>query len=175
MKGYSSWNVLREGLRCAVIGAAALSVLSCKSTSSLQENRTVDRKDSLRQTVTKVITYEPVPKTQTSLTLDADRLLSLSRLPEGIGFTAHDGRLSLHAESDGKGGVNITAQHEGESQKVITEEKDVTNRIRDEAESQLEEVKETRPGVQGWLTGTALTLLGIFLIWQLIKYYLSKH
>ena len=175
MKGYSSWNVLREGLRCAVIGAAALSVLSCKSTSSLQENRTVDRKDSLRQTVTKVITYEPVPKTQTSLTLDADRLLSLSRLPEGIGFTAHDGRLSLHAESDGKGGVNITAQHEGESQKVITEEKDVTNRIRDEAESQLEEVKETRPAAQGWLTGTALTLLGIFLIWQLIKYHLSKH
>ena len=149
MKGYSSWNVLREGLRCAVIGAAALSALSCKSTSSLQENRTVDRKDSLRQTVTKVITYEPVPKTQTSLTLDADRLLSLSRLPEGIGFTAHDGRLSLHAESDGKGGVNITAQHEGESQKVITEEKDVTNRIRDEAESQLEEVKETRPAAQG--------------------------
>lgn len=173
MKGYSSWNVLREGLRCAVIGAAALSVLSCKSTSSLQENRTVDRKDSLRQTVTKVITYEPVPKTQTSLTLDADRLLSLSRLPEGIGFTAHDGRLSLHAESDGKGGVNITAQHEGESQKVITEEKDVTNRIRDETVSN--ELKETRPGVQGWLTGTALTLLGIFLIWQLIKYYLSKH
>ena len=175
MKGYSSWNVLREGLRCAVIGAAALSALSCKSTSSLQENRTADRKDSLRQTVTKVITYEPVPKTQTSLTLDADRLLSLSRLPEGIGFTAHDGRLSLHAESDGKGGVNITAQHEGESQKVITEEKDVTNRIRDEAESQLEEVKETRPAAQGWLTGTALTLLGIILIWQLIKYHLSKH
>ncbi|MFR1956161.1 hypothetical protein [Phocaeicola coprophilus] len=122
-----------------------------------------------------MITYEPVPKTQTSLTLDADRLLSLSRLPEGIGFTAHDGRLSLHAESDGKGGVNITAQHEGESQKVITEEKDVTNRIRDEAESQLEEVKETRPAAQGWLTGTALTLLGIILIWQLIKYHLSKH
>lgn len=113
--------------------------------------------------------------TQTSLALDADRLLLLPTLPEGVGLTAHDGRLSLRAESDGKGGVNITAQHEGEERKVIQEEKTTSNRIRDEAESQLEEVKETRPGVQGWLTGTALILLGIFLIWQLIKHYLSKH
>lgn len=47
------------------------------------------------------------------------------------------------------------------------------HRIRDETVNS--EVKETRPAAQGWLTGTALTLLGIILIWQLIKYYLSKH
>lgn len=175
MNAYLNWNALRAGLLCAVIGAVALSVQSCKSTSSLQENRTAVRKDSLTQTATKVTTYEPVPITQTSLALDADRLLLLPTLPEGIGLTAHDGRLSLRAESDGKGGVNITAQHEGEERKVIQEEKTTSNRIRDEAENQLEKVKETRHGVQGWLTGTALTLLGIFLIWKLIKYYLSKH
>ncbi len=113
--------------------------------------------------------------TQTSLALDADRLLLLPTFPEGVGLTAHDGRLSLRAESDGKGGVNITAQHEGEERKVIQEEKTTSNRIRDEAESQLEEVKEKHPGFLSWMGGTIIAGLLLFLIWKLIRKYLSKH
>ena len=175
MNAYLNWNALRAGLLCAVIGAVVLSVQSCKSTSSLQENRTAVRKDSLTQTATKVTAYEPVPMTQTSLALDADRLLLLPTFPEGVGLTAHDGRLSLRAESDGKGGVNITAQHEGEERKVIQEEKTTSNRIRDEAESQLEEVKEKHPGFLSWMGGTIIAGLLLFLIWKLIRKYLSKH
>lgn len=174
MNAFSNWNALRAGLLCAVIGVIALSVQSCKTTGSLQENRTAARKDSLTQTETKVTHYEPVPMTQTTLALDADRLLLLPALPEGIGLTAHDGRLSLRAESDGKGGVNITAQHEGEERKVIQEEKTTSNRIRDEAESSVEEVKESRPGFQSWIGGTIIAGIVIFLLWKLIKRYL-KH
>ena len=169
MNAYSFWSALRAGLLCAVIGAAALSAQSCKSTRSLREGRTAVRKDSLRQSVRRETVYEPVPTTQTGLALTADRLLELPRLPEGFGVTAHDGRLSLRAESDGKGGVNITARHDGESRKVVTEEETTSNRIRDEAETVVEEVKEKTPAAGGWLKEAALGLLAILLAMIAIK------
>lgn len=174
MNAYSFWSALRAGLLCAVIGAAALSAQSCRSTSSLRESRTAVRKDSLRQSVRRETVYEPVPTTQTCLALTAGRLLELPRLPEGFGVTAHDGRLSLRAESDGKGGVNITARHDGESRKVVTEEETTSNRILGEAETGVEEAEEKTPDAGGWLKEAALGLLAILLAVIAIKYKLKN-
>lgn len=105
--------------------------------------------------------------------MDADQLLNLAKLPEGIGFSYRNDGLNIDVKSDGEGGVNVTATADSIGRQVTTTRTETDHRIRDETVNS--EVKETRPGVQGWLTGTALILLGIFFIWQLIKYYLSKH
>jgi hypothetical protein len=97
--------------------------------------------------------------------------LNLSKLPAGFGLSYRNDGLSIDIQSDGEGGVNVTATADSTGRQVTVTRTETDHRIRDETN----EVKETRPGVQGWLTGTALILLGIFLIWQLIKYHLSKH
>ena len=104
--------------------------------------------------------------------MSAEQWLNLSKLPAGFGLSYRNDGLSIDIQSDGEGGVNVTATADSTGRQVTVTRTETDNRIRDETVSN--EVKETRPGVQGWLTGTALTLLGIFLIWQLIKRYL-KH
>ena len=105
--------------------------------------------------------------------MSAEQWLNLSKLPAGFGLSYRNDGLSIDIQSDGEGGVNVTATADSTGRQVTVTRTETDHRIRDETASN--EVKETHPGVQGWLTGTALTLLGIFLIWQLIKYYLSKH
>lgn len=105
--------------------------------------------------------------------MSADQWTILTKLPEGFGLNYRYDGISIDVQSDGEGGVNVTATSDSIGRQVNVTRTETDHRIRDETVSN--EVKETRPGVQGWLTGTALTLLGIFLIWQLIKYYLSKH
>ncbi len=149
---------------------AVLSLSSCAS--SRKASSATVRSDSLRTSVTEQTTYEPVPKRTATLKMDADQFLNLTKLPEGIGFSYRNDGLNIDIKSDGEGGVNVTATADSTGRQVTVTRTETDHRIRDETVSN--EVKETRPGAQGWLTGTALTLLGIFLIWQLIKRYL-KH
>lgn len=104
--------------------------------------------------------------------MSADQWLNLSKLPAGFGLSYRNDGLNIDIKSDGEGGVNVTATADSIGRQVTVKHTETEYRIRDETTSN--EVKETRPGVQGWLTGTALILLGIFFIWQLIKRYL-KH
>lgn len=104
--------------------------------------------------------------------MSAEQWLALSRLPAGFGLGYRNGGLNIDIQSDGEGGVNVTATTDSTGRQVTVTRTETGHRIRDETVSN--EVKETRPGTQGWLAGTALTLLGIFLVWQLIKRYL-KH
>lgn len=105
--------------------------------------------------------------------MSAEQWLNLSKLPAGFGLSYRNDGLSIDIQSDGEGGVNVTATADSTGRQVTVTRTETDHRIRDETVNS--EVKETRPAAQGWLTGTALTLLGIFLIWQLIKYHLSKH
>lgn len=105
--------------------------------------------------------------------MSAEQWQNLSKLPAGFGLNYRNDGLNIDIQSDGEGGVNVTATADSTGRQVTITRTETDHRIRDETVSN--ELKKTRPGVQGWLTGTALTLLGIFLIWQLIKYYLSKH
>lgn len=150
---------------------AALSLSSCAS-SRKASSETV-RSDSLRTSVTEQTTFEPVPKRTATCSVGAEQWMNLSKLPSGFGLSYRNDGLNIDIQSDGEGGVNVTATADSTGRQVTVTRTETDHRIRDETVSN--EVKETRPGVQGWLTGTALTLLGIFLIWQLIKYYLSKH
>lgn len=150
---------------------AVLSLSSCAS-SRKTSSETV-RSDCLKVSVTEQTIYEPVPKRTATLAVSADQWTILTKLPEGFGLNYRYDGISIDVQSDGEGGVNVTATSDSIGRQVNVTRTETDHRIRDETVSN--EVKETRPGVQGWLTGTALTLLGIFLIWQLIKYYLSKH
>ena len=105
--------------------------------------------------------------------MSAEQWLNLSKLPAGFGLSYRNDGLNIDIQSDGEGGVNVTATADSIGREVTVTHTESEHRIRDETASN--EVKEKQPGVQGWLTGTALSLLGILLIWQLIKYYLSKH
>ena len=159
--------------RCILAGmlTAVLSLSSCAS--SRKASSETARLDSLRTSVTEQTTFGPVPKRTATFSVSAEQWLNLSKLPVGFGLNYRNNGLSIDIQSDGEGGVNVTATADSTGRQVTTTRTETGHRIRDETVSS--EVKETRPGAQGWLTGTALTLLGIILIWQLIKYHLSKH
>lgn len=158
--------------RCILVGmlTAVLSLSSCAS--SRKASSETARLDSLRTSVTEQTTFGPVPKRTATFSVSAEQWLNLSKLPAGFGLNYRNDGLSIDIQSDGEGGVNVTATADSTGRQVTVTRTETDHRIRDETVSN--EVKETRPGAQGWLTGTALILLGIFLIWQLIKRYL-KH
>lgn len=159
--------------RCILAGmlTAVLSLSSCAS-SRKASSETV-RSDNLRTSVTEQTTFGPVPKRTATFSVSAEQWLNLSKLPVGFGLNYRNDGLSIDIQSDGEGGVNVTATADSTGRQVTVTRTETDHRIRDETVNS--EVKETRPAAQGWLTGTALTLLGIILIWQLIKYHLSKH
>ena len=159
--------------RCILAGmlTAVLSLSSCAS--SRKASSETARLDSLRTSVTEQTTFGPVPKRTATFSVSAEQWLNLSKLPVGFGLNYRNDGLSIDIQSDGEGGVNVTATADSTGRQVTTTRTETDHRIRDETVNS--EVKETRPAAQGWLTGTALTLLGIILISQLIKYYLSKH
>lgn len=105
--------------------------------------------------------------------MSAEQWLSLSKLPAGFGLNYRNDGLNIDIQSDGEGGVNVTATADSTGRQVIVTRTETDHRIRDETVSS--EVKETHTGAQGWLTGTVVTLLGISLIWALIKNNLNKH
>lgn len=159
--------------RCILAGmlTAVLSLSSCAS--SRKASSETARLDSLRTSVTEQTTFGPVPKRTATFSVSAEQWLNLSKLPAGFGLNYRNDGLSIDIQSDGEGGVNVTATADSTGRQVTTTRTETDHRIRDETVNN--EVKETRPAAQGWLTGTALTLLGIILISQLIKYHLSKH
>ena len=158
-------NYILAGMLTAVL-------LSSGCASSRKASSETVRSDSLRTSVTEQTTYEPVPKRTATCSVSAEQWLNLSKLPAGFGLSYRNDGLNIDIQSDGEGGVNVTATADSTGRQVTVKHTETEHRIRDETVSN--EVKETRPGVQGWLTGTALTILGIFFIWQLIKRYL-KH
>ena len=48
-----------------------------------------------------------------SLTLEPERMKMIASLPEGIGVQKKENGLDLRIESDGEGGLMVTAQTEG--------------------------------------------------------------
>ena len=54
-----------------------------------------------------------------SLTLEPERLRMIASLPKNIGVQKQENGLNLRIESDGEGGVNVTAQTEGKQEIII--------------------------------------------------------
>lgn len=105
--------------------------------------------------------------------MDADQLLNLAKLPEGIGFSYRNDGLNIDIKSDGEGGVNVTATADSIGRQVTVKHTETEHRIRDE--TTVNEVKERRPGLQQWIVGTIIAVLLLFIIWELIKKYLNKN
>ena len=108
-----------------------------------------------------------------SLTLEPERLRMIASLPKNIGVQKQENGLNLRIESDGEGGVNVTATADSTGRQVTVKHTETEHRIRDETTSN--EVKERRPGLQQWIVGTIIAVLLLFLIWELIKKYLNKN
>lgn len=85
-----------------------------------------------------------------------------------FGKTVADGHLTLKAEPDGQGGIQITATHQGEERRVEKITTTATNRIRDESAT-TDELKDT--------SGKNYTIPAILLVVLLLAviYWLVKH
>lgn len=71
-----------------------------------------------------------------SLTLEPERMKMIASLPEGIGVQKKENGLDLRIESDGEGGLMVTAQAEGKEQVTIerslTENQEVADTLKEE-------------------------------------------
>lgn len=162
---------LYENCILASMLTAVLSLSSCVS-SRKASSETV-RSDSLRTSVTEQTTFEPVPKRTATCSVSAEQWLNLSKLPAGFGLSYRNDGLNIDIQADGEGGVNVTATADSTGRQVTVTRTETDHRIRDETVSN--EVKEKHTGLLSWIGGTIIAGISLFLIWKLIKKYLSKH
>lgn len=64
--------------------------------------------------------------------MSAEQWLNLSKLPAGFGLNYRNDGLSIDIQSDGEGGVNVTAIADSLGREVTTVREETTNHIRDE-------------------------------------------
>lgn len=159
-------NYILAGMLTAVL-------LSSGCASSRKASSETVRSDSLRTSVTEQTTYGPVPKRTATCSVSAEQWLNLSKLPAGFGLNYRNDGLNIDIQSDGEGGVNVTATADSIGRQVTVKHTETEHRIRDETTSN--EVKERRTGLQQWIVGTIIAVLLLFLIWELIKKYLNKN
>ena len=71
-----------------------------------------------------------------SLTLEPERMKMIASLPEGIGVQKQQNGLDLRIESDGEGGLMVTAQTEGKEQvtieRTLTENQEVNDTLKED-------------------------------------------
>lgn len=154
-------------LSVVVIMTSAVCLTSCGT--SAASRKTTNHSDSLT-TVRKVTTYESVPKRTTTLAVSADRLLNVTRLPEGYGTyvpAADSTGVNINITSDGMGGINITASTD-ETLRQTTIEEETATRIRDETESSNEKQKTNKTV---WITVGVLLAIGVYVV---IKWCLNR-
>lgn len=121
----------------SAISAGMLSiVLLLSSCAASRESRTAIRSGSLQRSETEVITSVRDPMRMASLTLEPERMKMIASLPEGIGVQKKENGLDLRIESDGEGGLMVTAQAEGKEQVTIerslTENQEVADTLKEE-------------------------------------------
>ncbi len=164
---------MKRTIHMALIILLMPALWSCRTQRHSLERDTRVRTDSLMVTVTEEAVLAAVPPSETSLALSPEKLKVLATLPAGFGLTARDGKLALTAESDGRGGIELTAIHEGE-QREQTNRKTVTgNRVRDETVTQ-EESRETHRRIPAW---TYLLTVGLLAgaVCLAFKYHSNNH
>lgn len=121
----------------SAISAGMLSiVLLLSSCAASRESRTAIRSGSLQRSETEVITSVRDPMRMASLTLEPERMKMIASLPEGIGVQKKGNGLDLRIESDGEGGLMVTAQAEGKEQitieRSLTENQEVADTLKEE-------------------------------------------
>lgn len=106
-----------------------------------------------------------------SLPLEPERVKMIISLPKGIGVQKQENGLNLRIESDGEGGVNVTAQAEGKQE--VTIERNTS--LRSEDNETLKEEITPEPSfwerAKGKVVGICLTCL-LLLIG--VRYFKNK-
>ena len=117
--------------------------------------------------------FEPVPKRTVTLSLSADEVNNIATLPGGYGVSAKDGALSLRVESNGEGGVNITAESDSTARQVTVLKTETTHRIRDMTES-TSDINTTKTSNNNWIwlcVGIIAVLTAIILLQRFFKIF----
>lgn len=116
-------------------------VLLLSGCAANRESRTAVRSGSLQRSVTGEIIFGKAPTTLTSLALKPGLLRTIGGLPAGMGVTEQHEGLDLRVESDGEGGVNVTAVSHARPEITVRE----TSDLRWESEESTAEEKQPVP------------------------------
>lgn len=164
---------MKRTIQMALIILLTPAFCSCHTQRHSLERDVRVRTDSLMVTVTEEAVLAAVPPSEASLTLSPDKLKMLTTLPAGFSLTARDGKLALAAESDGQGGVQLTAVHEGAQREQASRKTVTGNRVRDETVTQ-EESRETRRRIPAWIYLLTVGLLAA-VVCLAFKYRSNNH
>lgn len=172
MEKLSIWNRL-YGIAISV--GTLIGVLFCCGCKTSKASSTTARLDSTQFRETVVSTIEPVPRKRTVLALTPDHLIRLTQLPKGFSLQAspnEDGDANLWVESDGKGGLNVTAETSPMAQRKDSTVKEVETHIRDET-TELKK-KDMQPSLwEQWKDRVSWMLLGA-LVLIFVAYFIKK-
>nr|DAU53036.1 MAG TPA: periplasmic binding protein [Caudoviricetes sp.] len=166
-------STMKRHYRNYILASMLTAALSLSSCASRKASSVTVRSDSLRVSVTEQTTYEPVPKRTATLSVSARQMKDLVNLSQGIGISARNNGLSIDIQSDGEGGVNVTATADSLDRKVTTRSEMSDHRIRDETG---ESKNITQPGWKGvlWkLIISTVVILGISTV-IVIKHKLKR-
>lgn len=170
MNGISIMRRLYENYIRASMLIVVLLLSACGS--SRKASSETARSDSRKVSVTEQTTYEPVPKRTATLAVSADQWTILTKLPEGFGLNYRYDGISLDVQSDGEGGVNVTATADSIGRKVNVTRTEEQHRIRDETSSEV--TKKNNAGLQRIVGGTIIAALVIIFLGFFIKHKLSN-
>lgn len=116
-------------------------VLLLSGCAANRESRTAVRSGSLQRSVTGEIIFGKAPTTLTSLALKPGLLRTIGGLPAGMGVTEQHEGLEVRVESDGEGGVNVTAVSHARPEITVRE----TSDLKLESEEATAEEKQPVP------------------------------
>ena len=101
-----------------------------------------------------------------SLTLEPERLRMIASLPKNIGVQKQENGLNLRIESDGEGGVNVTAQTEGKQEIII--ERTFTENSETENQEVADTLKEEITPEPSFWERAKIKVIGLCLICLLL-------
>ncbi|EFR54604.1 hypothetical protein BFAG_03302 [Bacteroides fragilis 3_1_12] len=155
-------------LTVASIVTAALSLTGCASSRKSVTAKEAARTEASDSTVTETrrVTALPVPKSEVSLTLNADSLLDL---PAGASYHARSGRANLDVKRGTEPGTIVVYASCDSLQRLVEYYERLACKYKETLDRQSEEVKEEKkpPGVwwkvlaaltTGFFTGIVITL-----------------
>ena len=100
-----------------------------------------------------------------SLTLEPERMKMIASLPEGIGVHKQENGLDLRIESDGEGGLMVTAQTEGKEQvtieRTLTEHQEVSDTQKEDIIPEPSFWERAKGKVIGICLACLLLLIGV--------------
>lgn len=94
-----------------------------------------------------------------NLALEPERLKMIVSLPKGVGVQKKENGLDLRIESDGEGGVNVTAQAEGKEEVTIERTLSGSSEVSDTLKEEIIPQPSFWERAKAWVIGICLACL----------------